>query len=51
MIVYNLVLVEENLAKHKATDGITITEVDSASGHLSHNDLLDEGEVFYGKMF
>ena len=46
VIVYDLVLVEENFAKHKATDGITITEVDSASGHLSHDDLLDEGEVF-----
>ena len=51
VIVYDLVLVEENFAKHKATDGITITEVDSASGHLSHDDLLDEGEVFYGEMF
>ena len=46
VIVYDLVLVE-NLAKHKSIDGITIAEVDSASGHLSHADLLDEGEVFY----
>ena len=50
VIVYDLVLVE-NLAKHKSIDGITIAEVDSASGHLSHADLLDEGEVFYGGMF